>query len=832
MWMQMRSLVSMASHLKTLSITSNMLLSKKTGNRTIRYVLVLMALSHHLSIQAAVTFVTKPYLQNPAPDAMTVMWVTDNKCLSWVEFGESLQLEQKSTQSFAGLITADRINKVRLKNLKPATRYYYKVMSKEIVTLEPYKVTFGNTISSSVSYFITPGENPKQTSMLILNDLHERPESIGKLLSLSKQDDYEFVFFNGDVFNYVTSEGQLVDKFITPCASAFASVKPFLQVRGNHETRGAFARNYFDYFQSPEEKTYYTFTRGPVIFIVLDSGEDKADNEAVYGGLVDFDAYRQEQAQWLEQVLQSEECKNALYKVVLMHIPPLYSNGWHGTNHCKELFVPLFNRYGIDMVISGHTHNYGVYSPVAGLHDFAVCIGGGPEDGKRTLIKLKADETMLFVQMLNDTGVEVGRYKINGKVSVPEENLMLYRLGDGSRELNTTDGYPVFLDEYELSDTTFRNVRTLALPVTINGSNKRFTGVGSALNMGYITRSADKRFVVLGGYDCNVGEKPWGKPASEANRVVALVDAEGYIDTSTALNHVFNTKDIRSAVSSDGTDIWVSGNGGLSDNGGVFYTTKGSSSGILLNNEGGNTTTRNLRIFNDQLYVSRDTEILQVGNNLPKTFGQVFTDITGNPRNVNGSDFFMADLNEMNPGQNMILYFIDATNGIVKYSRVNGNWILNGIYKGMASPRAVEGFVSGGNVHLFVVCGNNTPNGDGVLYSLVDVSGFNQPISGKQVLLADYTGSKKTIRSVSWAPRSGSIQSKVDIVAGKPFKAYARDNMLCVESELQDVINIYDIAGRKLRSCPIVSGFNKIGGFESGQLVILKIREHVQKVIF
>jgi predicted phosphodiesterase len=391
-----------------------MILPRKITSRIIVRMFGLISLLLVTNICTAVTFVTKPYLQHPTPEAITIMWITDKKCLSWVEFGENLQLNQKSTQSVSGLIAADRINKVRLKNLKPGTRYYYKVVSKEIVTFDPYKVTFGNTISSNVSYFYTPDSNEKETSMLILNDIHERPESIVKLIGMTQQNEYDFVFFNGDIFNYLTSESQITENLIVPSSNVFASVKPFFQVRGNHETRGAFARDYFNYFQFPDDKPYYTFTRGPVFFIVLDSGEDKSDNEAVYAGLVDFDTYRLEQSQWLEQVLQSPACKNALYRVVLMHIPPLYSNGWHGTTHCKELFLPLFNRHNVDMVISGHTHKYGIYSPVAGLHDFPVCIGGGPEDGNRTLIKLKANDTALDIQMLNDAGTEVGRYRVNG----------------------------------------------------------------------------------------------------------------------------------------------------------------------------------------------------------------------------------------------------------------------------------------------------------------------------------------------------------------------------------------------------------------------------------
>ncbi len=108
-------------------------------------------------------------------------------------------------------------------------------------------------------------------------------------------------------------------------------------------------------------------------------------------GIVDFDAYRKEQQVWLEEVMQSRAYKKAKFKVVLMHIPPFYSGDWHGTMHCRELFNPVFNKYRVDMVISGHTHKHGVHPPVKEQHRYPIIIGGGPKEGQRTLIKLQAD---------------------------------------------------------------------------------------------------------------------------------------------------------------------------------------------------------------------------------------------------------------------------------------------------------------------------------------------------------------------------------------------------------------------------------------------------------
>src|SRR5690606_4267071 len=114
--------------------------------------------------------------------------------------------------------------------------------------------------------------------------------------------------------------------------------------------------------------------------------EDKPDDHPVYAGIVDFDAYRQEQLHWLEREVQTHAFKKAPFRVVMMHIPVFYSGDWHGTMHCRQLFAPVFNRHGIDLCISGHTHRYGVHEPVKGEHNYPVIIGGGPKEGQRTLM--------------------------------------------------------------------------------------------------------------------------------------------------------------------------------------------------------------------------------------------------------------------------------------------------------------------------------------------------------------------------------------------------------------------------------------------------------------
>ncbi|MEN7549236.1 metallophosphoesterase family protein [Rapidithrix thailandica] len=359
-------------------------------------------------------FLTTPYLQSPEPTAMTVMWITNQLSYSWVEFGESQSLGSTVHEVKDGLVSAyNRINCIVLKGLKPGKKYYYRIFSKAIEEFQPYKLTYGETIQSEVLSFTTPDPSAAEVSWLVMNDIHDRPHSIPHLMKLNQEDPFDYVFYNGDMFDYQVDEQQMIDHMLVPSIEVFASEKPFMFVRGNHETRGKFARGIHHYYRNPSGQQYYAYQWGPVHFTVFDTGEDKPDDHPVYAGIVDFDSYREEQAKWFEEtVVKSAAYKKAKFRVVMMHIPIYYSGDWHGTSHCRTLFSPLFNKYKVDICLSGHTHKYGVHPPVAGQHNYPIIIGGGPKEGNRTLIKVKANQKQLELRMLRDDGEEVGSYQL------------------------------------------------------------------------------------------------------------------------------------------------------------------------------------------------------------------------------------------------------------------------------------------------------------------------------------------------------------------------------------------------------------------------------------
>jgi hypothetical protein len=104
-----------------------------------------------------------------------------------------------------------------------------------------------------------------------------------------------------------------------------------------------------------------------------------------------------------------------------------------------------------------------------------------------------------------------------------------------------------------------------------------------------------------------------GQTYTPVPRVVALIDAFGNVDSTTALFNIFNGNNPRSAYTLDGTNIYVSGQGTSPDaTGGVFFTTLGSSSatpitGLDTNSKTSSQDSREVQIFNNTLYVSVDS---------------------------------------------------------------------------------------------------------------------------------------------------------------------------------------------------------------------------------
>lgn len=328
----------------------------------------LLAVLYTASAQSY-TFNHGPYLQELSEHAVTFVFTTSDKGFSWVEVKPDGGEAERHYTVRNGLRDAyNTFNVIRVENLRPDTRYQYRLCSKQIADFQPYKVTFGDSIVSPWRRFSTPDPKATACSFIALSDMHQQPDKLGRLLNQAGVGSADMIFYVGDMMNYYDNEETPFRSFIDKSVELFASEKPFVLVRGNHETRGNMAREYARYVPKSSGKYYGAYRVGDIMFVVLDCGEDKPDDFWVYAGLTDFDGYRTEQAAWFGELIRSKAYKSAKWRIVMNHFPPLsHMEGdnpeRHGIQDITDKFLPLYNQAKIDLMISGHTHVYEFMSP-------------------------------------------------------------------------------------------------------------------------------------------------------------------------------------------------------------------------------------------------------------------------------------------------------------------------------------------------------------------------------------------------------------------------------------------------------------------------------------
>jgi 2',3'-cyclic-nucleotide 2'-phosphodiesterase (5'-nucleotidase family) len=57
-------------------------------------------------------------------------------------------------------------------------------------------------------------------------------------------------------------------------------------------------------------------------------------------------------------------------------MPPYFPgrSAWHGDSEVRDLFVPVLNDAGIDLMISGHTHRYAFIDKKSGENNFPIIV--------------------------------------------------------------------------------------------------------------------------------------------------------------------------------------------------------------------------------------------------------------------------------------------------------------------------------------------------------------------------------------------------------------------------------------------------------------------------
>ena len=195
---------------------------------------------------------------------------------------------------------------------------------------------------------------------------------------------FDFVITLGDNIYGSQSAADLKAKFEDPYQALLSAGVTFYASIGNHDNVNQ--RLYKPFNMGG--KRYYTFKKGKVEFFVLDSNY-----------------MDREQTRWLETQLSAS---SSPWKICYFH-HPLYSHAkFHGPDTDLRITLePLFQKYGVNVVFSGHEHVYDRLVPQRGITYFVLGNSGQirPHNlapSSDTAKGFDTDQTFAIVEIADD----------------------------------------------------------------------------------------------------------------------------------------------------------------------------------------------------------------------------------------------------------------------------------------------------------------------------------------------------------------------------------------------------------------------------------------------
>ena len=180
------------------------------------------------------------------------------------------------------------------------------------------------------------------------------------MAKLGRTDPYDALLLLGDNVYPSGDPAGLPETVFKPFAEVLRRRTDLLAIVGNHDVRGGHGEPQMRALGMPGR--WWSRTIGTVLIVGLDSNEP--DNPA--------------QLRYLERTLAQSDAR---WKVVALHHPP-YSAGYQGSSkHVRDVFSPVFAKYHVQLVLSGHDHDYQRSKPMNGV---TYVVSGAAAGSRRT----------------------------------------------------------------------------------------------------------------------------------------------------------------------------------------------------------------------------------------------------------------------------------------------------------------------------------------------------------------------------------------------------------------------------------------------------------------
>ncbi len=308
------------------------------------------------------------WLENPAHE-MAVSWTTRGAESNVVYYdtkphnGELDAYAHKAEANLSGTYEDEDpyYHHAFLTNLEPSTTYYFVVASDDRVSNEYHVVTAPDDDRPFKLLYGGDSRSDRQMRREVNRSLADRLEEDPSILALVHGGDYVNDGDNFELWNRWLTDHQLT-------TTDSGRVLPIIPTRGNHEGDGMHFNEIFAFPGGTDADYFRTQIGDRVSLITLDT------NSTMSG----------RQRDWLIEQLESSQSSRWL--LTSYHRPAFPAVKAAG--EARDLWVPLFERYDVDLAVESDGHAYKRTVPIRNeMHDptGVVYVGeGGLGVGQRT----------------------------------------------------------------------------------------------------------------------------------------------------------------------------------------------------------------------------------------------------------------------------------------------------------------------------------------------------------------------------------------------------------------------------------------------------------------
>lgn len=206
--------------------------------------------------------------------------------------------------------------------------------------IERYATHRKGSPSNTVAWEPFPAGEPVQLHLAVAGDVGDsgsRIEATGAAVAgIDARQPFDGLLLLGDNV-YPSGDPAGLDGTVFGPFAGVLDHAPLFAILGNHDVKDGNAEGQVEALGM--DGRWWSHDFGDVLLVGLDSNQiDEPEQQA-----------------WLEETLAASTER---WRIVAVHHPP-YSAGYQGSNAgVREAFVPLFERYGVQLVLSGHDHDY------------------------------------------------------------------------------------------------------------------------------------------------------------------------------------------------------------------------------------------------------------------------------------------------------------------------------------------------------------------------------------------------------------------------------------------------------------------------------------------